>query len=87
MPLTRQVCSSEHRFALHGEEEAAFGDAGYQDKRSDTAGPTWHVAMRPGKRKKLNLFIGPDFIAERVERKASGRASGCPLQRCNSHLD
>jgi transposase, IS5 family len=62
---------------LHGEEEAAFGDAGYQgvDKRPQAAGPTWHVAMRPGKRRKLNPFIEPDFAAERVEKmKASIRA-------------
>ena len=33
------------------------------------------MAMRPGKRKKLNPFIEPDFIAERVEKmKASIRA-------------
>ena len=44
-------------------------------KRPEAAGPTWHVAMRPGKRKKLNPFIEPDFIAERVEKmKASIRA-------------
>jgi IS5 family transposase len=62
---------------LHGEEEAAFGDAGYQGvhKRPEAKGPTWHVAMRPGKRRKLNPFIGPDFIAARVEKmKASIRA-------------
>ena len=62
---------------LHGEEQAAFGDAGYQGvhKRPEAAGPTWHVAMRPGRRKKLNPFIEPDFVAERVEKmKASIRA-------------
>jgi IS5 family transposase len=62
---------------LHGDEQAAFGDAGYQGvhKRPEAAGPTWHVAMRPGKRKQLNPFIEPDFIAERVEKmKASIRA-------------
>jgi len=62
---------------LHGDEEAAFGDAGYQgvQKRPEAAGPTWHIAMRPGKRSKLNPFIEPDFVAERVERmKASIRA-------------
>ena len=62
---------------LHGEEEAAFGDAGYQGvhKRPEAQGPTWHVAMRPGKRRKLNPFIEPDFVAERVEKmKASIRA-------------
>lgn len=62
---------------LHGDEEVAFGDAGYQGvhKRPEAAGPSWHVAMRPGKRRKLNPFIEPDFVAERVEKmKASIRA-------------
>lgn len=62
---------------LHGEEEAAFGDAGYQGvhKRPEAAGPVWHVAMRPGLRRKLNPFIEPQFIAEQIERaKASVRA-------------
>jgi IS5 family transposase len=62
---------------LHGEEEVAFGDAGYQGvhKRAEASGPTWHVAMRPGLRRKLNPFIEPDFVAERVEKmKASIRA-------------
>jgi len=62
---------------LHGDEEAAFGDAGYQGvhKRTEAAGPTWHVAMRPGLRRKLNPFIEPDFVAERLEKmKASIRS-------------
>ena len=62
---------------LHGEEEAAFGDAGYQGvhKRPEAAGPAWYVAMRPGLRRKLNPFIEPEFIAEQIERaKASVRA-------------
>jgi IS5 family transposase len=62
---------------LHGDEEAAFGDAGYQGvhKRPEAAGPTWHVAMRPSLRRELNPFIEPDFVAERVEKmKASIRA-------------
>jgi IS5 family transposase len=62
---------------LHGEEHAAFGDSGYQGvhKRVEAAGPTWHVAMRPGKRRLLNPFIEPEFVAERVEKmKASIRA-------------
>ena len=62
---------------LHGEEEAAFGDAGYQGvhKRAEADGPTWHVAMRPGRRRTLNPFIEADFLAERVEKmKASIRA-------------
>ncbi len=62
---------------LHGDEEAAFGDAGYQGvhKRTEADGPTWHVAMRPGKRSKLNPFLWPDIVAERVEKmKSSIRA-------------
>ncbi len=62
---------------LHGKEEAAFGDAGYQGvhKRPEAQGPTWHVAMRRGLRRKLNPFIEPDFVAERAEKmKASIRA-------------
>ena len=62
---------------LHGEEHAAFGDSGYRGihKRAEAAGPTWHVAMTPGKRRKLNPFIYPDMVAERVEQmKASIRA-------------
>jgi IS5 family transposase len=62
---------------LHGEEHAAFGDSGYQGvhKRAEAKGPTWHVAMRPGKRRLLNPFIQPEFVAERVEKmKASIRA-------------
>ena len=62
---------------LHGDEHAAFGDSGYQGvhKRAEAVGPTWHVAMRPGKRRLLNPFIEPEFVAERVEKmKASIRA-------------
>ncbi|MEJ7685543.1 MAG: IS5 family transposase [Variovorax sp.] len=62
---------------LHGEEHTAFGDSGYQGvhKRAEAKGPTWHVAMRPGKRRLLNPFIEPEFVAERVEKmKASIRA-------------
>ena len=62
---------------LHGQEEVAFGDAGYQGvhKRSEAQGPTWHVAMRPGLRRHLNPFIEPEFIAEQAEKfKASVRA-------------
>ena len=50
---------------------------GYQGvhKRAEAKGPTWHVAMRRGKLRKLNEFIEPQFLAERVEKmKASIRA-------------
>ena len=64
---------------LHGEEAVVFADAGYQgaDKRPD-ANPSvrWHVAMRPGKRKKLVKAGNPiDALIEMVEKlKASIRA-------------
>ena len=63
---------------LHGEETAVFGDAGYQgvEKREENQNNdvTWHVALRPGKRRAL-----PDTesgrLAERIEQiKASVRA-------------
>ncbi len=72
---------------LHGEEEVAFGDAGYQGvhKRAEAAGPTWYVAMRPGKRKLLNPFIEPDFRAERIEKmKASIRPRSSTRFGCSS---
>jgi IS5 family transposase len=62
---------------LHGQEEDAFGDAGYQGahKRPEAAKPAWHVAMRPGLRRRLNPFIEPDWAAEQAEKlKASIRA-------------
>jgi IS5 family transposase len=62
---------------LHGEEQTAFGDAGYQGvhKREEAQGPDWHVAMRRGKRKKLNPFMPRDAIVEQIEQlKASVRA-------------
>jgi IS5 family transposase len=44
-------------------------------KRAEAAGQTWHVAMRPGKRRLLNPFIAPELAAERVDKmKASIRA-------------
>lgn len=63
---------------LHGEEAEAFGDAGYQGahKRADARpGVTWHVAMRPGKRKLLDPTQPIDALTERIEKlKASIRA-------------
>lgn len=61
---------------LHGEEEAAFGDAGYQGvhKRPEAACPTWYVALRAGLRRKLNPFIELEYIVEQIER---AKASVC----------
>ena len=64
---------------LHGKEKDAFGDAGYQGitKRADAnRDVTWHVAMRPGKRKALDKENNPiDALIDQVEKiKASIRA-------------
>lgn len=63
---------------LHGAETFALGDAGYQgvEKREEKRGKsvTWHVAMRPGKRRALpqDRF---GWIQEQLEKtKASLRA-------------
>lgn len=60
---------------LHGGEERVWGDAGYQGvgKRAENRGTAvdWQVAMRPGKRRRLDK-TGPQEAAER--RKASLRA-------------
>jgi IS5 family transposase len=63
---------------LHGNETDVFGDAGYQgvEKREENleAPVTWHVAMKPGKRKTLPGTALGDLL-ERIEHtKASIRA-------------
>jgi IS5 family transposase len=60
---------------LHGEETHAFGDAGYQGiaKRPDAnADVTWHVAMRPGKRKALNKDNAVDALIDKIEKIKAG---------------
>jgi IS5 family transposase len=63
---------------LHGEETDAFGDAGYQgaEKRPDaTDEVNWHIAMRPGRRKALDLSSPLAAMIDKVEQiKASIRA-------------
>ena len=62
---------------LHGQEQDAFGDAGYRgvQKREEAQGPTWHVAMQPGKRRQLDARSPWAMMLERVEQlKASVRA-------------
>jgi len=69
---------AEGNALLHGQETVAFGDAGYQgiDKRPDAqADVTWHVAMRPGKRKALDKDNEGDAMLDTAEKlKASVRA-------------
>ena len=55
---------------LHGEETDGFGDAGYQgvEKREENLGVplTWHIALRPGKRRALSQS-DEDQLQERLE--------------------
>ena len=60
---------------LHGQVEDAFGDAGFQgvDKRPDAnADVTWHIAMRPGKRKALDKNDPLDARTYKTEKAKSG---------------
>ena len=70
---------TEGNALLHGEETAVFADAGYQgaDKRLDARPHVrWQVAMRPGKRRKLDKANNPiDALIDKIEKlKASIRA-------------
>jgi IS5 family transposase len=60
---------------LHGGETDAFGDAGYQgvEKREENRElpVTWHVAMRPGKRKALPKTTLSELL-ERIEHTKAG---------------
>ena len=62
---------------LHGEEQVVFADAGYQGvmKRPEATGVRWHVAMRPGKRRALDLKKKSHRLIDEIEKlKASVRA-------------
>lgn len=64
---------------LHGGEQDAWGDAGYQgvDKRQEMQGSQvkWHVAMRPGKRRALDPRRKLHELLDKAERlKASVQA-------------
>ena len=65
---------------LHGDETDAFGDAGYQgvEKREESleCPVTWHVAMRPSKRKALPATPLGDLLERLEHTKASIRAKG-----------
>ncbi|MFM0328028.1 IS5 family transposase [Caballeronia glebae] len=59
---------------LHGEETNVYADAGYQgiEKREHAGSTRWHVAMRPSKRRKLNLNDPVDAIYDEIERLKAG---------------
>ena len=61
---------------VHGEETVVFADAGYfgASKRAETIGVTWHVAMRPGKRKAHKHTPWGAFV--RASLKTQGQCSG-----------
>ena len=63
---------------LHGQEEVAFGDAGYRGvgKRPDAKpGVTWRVAMGPGQRRALDENDPIEALVQQVEKlKARVRA-------------
>ncbi len=63
---------------LHGDETDVFGDAGYQgvEKREENleVPVTWHVAMKPGKRKTLPGTALGDLLEQLEHAKASIRA-------------
>ena len=66
---------TEGNSLLHGEETHAFGDAGYQgiEKRPDAkVDVSWHVAMRPGKRRALNKENAVDAIRDQIEKLKAG---------------
>ena len=69
---------AEAHTLLHGQETHAFGDAGYQgvEKRPDAnAQVSWHVAMRPGKRRALDKNRPLDALIDKLEKlKAQMRA-------------
>ena len=66
---------AEANTLLHGEENVAFGDAGYLgvEKRPDTPKDiTWHVAMRPGKRRALNIENEAGALTHKAEKFKAG---------------
>jgi IS5 family transposase len=55
---------------LHGDEKEGFGDAGYQgaEKRPEAHGKVhWNIALRPGKRRALDMSKEIDRLCDRLE--------------------
>jgi IS5 family transposase len=59
---------------LHGQETDVYADAGYQgiEKRCKTKSVRWHVAMRPGRRRQLDLSDRLEAIYDQIERLKAG---------------
>jgi IS5 family transposase len=73
-PAANTADINEAKSLLHGEETDVYADAGYQGihKRCEDGSARWHVAMRPSRRKQLNLKDRPDAIFDRIERLKAG---------------
>lgn len=67
---------TEGNALLHGQETVVFADAGYQgaNKRLDAKPDVrWSIAMRPGKRKKLDKANSPiDALIDKIEKCKAG---------------
>jgi len=67
---------TEGNALLHGQESVVFADARYQgaDKRPDARPDVhWQVAMRPGRRKKLDKANSPiDALMDKIEKSKAG---------------
>jgi IS5 family transposase len=65
---------NEAQSLLHGEETDAYADAGYQGihKRCTDVAVRWHVAMKPSRRKQLDLNERLDSIFDQIERLKAG---------------
>ncbi|MGF6735809.1 IS5 family transposase [Paraburkholderia youngii] len=59
---------------LHGQEMDVYADAGYQgiEKRCQVSAVRWHVAMRPGRRRQLDLTDRLDAIFDQIQRLKAG---------------
>jgi IS5 family transposase len=59
---------------LHGKEADVYADAGYQGIQKRCAGSPvrWHIAMGPGKGRKLDLSDRLDAIYDQIERLKAG---------------
>ena len=61
---------------LHGQERVVFADAGYQGapELEDATGVDWHIAMRPGRRKRQKHTPWGALAEQAEQLKASVRA-------------
>ncbi|CAH2905010.1 MAG: Mobile element protein, partial [uncultured Paraburkholderia sp.] len=65
---------NEAEALLHGQETDVYADAAYRgiEKRCQANPVRWHVAMRPGRRRQLDLKDRLDAIFDQIERLKAG---------------